>query len=85
MKIQENVHYYYYYYYPVVKILYPDSSTYCEAAITAVSIDFSKRLDHNRQCPKFSDVWPIQGIIKEKRGRKKCEKKQLQRKITQAC
>ena len=46
----------------------------------------AKRLDHMKQCPKFSDVWPIEniwGIIKERVAKKKCENlNQLKREIT---
>ena len=56
------------------------------AALTAVSEAFAKRLDHMKQCPKFSDVWPIEniwGIIKERVAKKKCENlNQLKREIT---
>ena len=81
---------------PAVDSLYPDGSAFwqddpatihrCEAALTAVSEAFAKRLDHMKQCPKFSDVWPIEniwGIIKERVAKKKCENlNQLKREIT---
>ena len=76
--------------------LYPDGSACwqddpasihrCQAAITAVSECFNKRLDHFKQCPKFSDVWPIEnvwGIVKDRVSKKKCENLgQLKREIT---
>ena len=47
-----------------------------QAAFTAVSEVFAKRLDLMKQGPKFSDVWPIRniwGIIKERGAKRKCE------------
>ena len=81
---------------PAVNELYPDGSACwqddpasihrCQAAITAVSECFNKRLDHFKQCPKFSDVWPIEnvwGIVKDRVSKKKCENLgQLKREIT---
>ena len=81
---------------PAVNELYPDGSACwqddpasihcCQAAITAVSECFNKRLDHFKQCPKFSDVWLIEnvwGIVKDRVSKKKCENLgQLKREIT---
>ena len=71
---------------PAVKELYPDGSAiwqddpatihHCRVALEAVDGEFQKRLDHTKQCPKFSNIWPIEGmwgIIKERVDRKKCE------------
>ena len=60
----------------------------CRAALEAVEDQFSRRLDHRQQCPKFSDVWPIEnvwGIIKDRVDKKKCENlASLKREITKA-
>ena len=57
---------------PAVNQLYPeglacwqdDPATIhrCLAATTAVSECFNKRLDFTKQCPMFSDVWPIENV-----------------------
>lgn len=81
---------------PAVNQLYPEGSACwqddpatihrCQVALTAVSESFNKRLDHTQQCPKFSDVWPIEnvwGIVKERVAKKRCENLvQLKREIT---
>ena len=81
---------------PAVQELYPEGNAYwqddpatihrCEAALTAVSESFDLRLDFTKQCPKFSDVWPIEnvwGIVKERVAKRKCENlTQLKREIT---
>ena len=70
---------------PAVNELYPDGSAVwqddpatiyrCQVALSAVEV-FAQRLDHKKQYPKFSDVWPIEnvwGIVKERVAKKKCE------------
>ena len=71
---------------PAVEDLYPEGDAIwqddpasihrCAAALAAVNDSFNRRLDHEVQCPKFSDVWPIEnvwGIVKERVSQQKCE------------
>ena len=54
---------------PAVEDLYPEGDAIwqddpasihrCAAALAAVNDSFNRRLDHEVQCPKFSDVWLI--------------------------
>ena len=40
----------------------PASIHRCAAALAAVNDCFNRRLDHEVQYPKFSDVWPIENV-----------------------
>ena len=94
--IQQAIHLVRNYAAPAVQELYPEGNAYwqddpatihrCEAALTAVSESFDLRLDFTKQCPKFSDVWPIEnvwGVVKERVAKQKCENlTQLKREIT---
>ena len=58
---------------PAVNELYPDGSPVwqddpatihrCQVALSAVDEVFAQRLDHKKQCPKFSDVWSIENVL----------------------
>ena len=71
---------------PAVEDLYPEGDAIwqddpasihrCTAALAAVNDSFNRRLDHEVQCLKFSDVWQIEnvwGIVKERASQQKCE------------
>ena len=54
----------------------PASIRRCAAALAPVNDSFNRRLDHEVQCSKFSDVWPIEnvwGTVKEREAQQKCE------------
>ena len=75
--------------YPDVSAIWQDdpaSIHHCQVALEAVSRNFDRRLDHQVQCLKFSDIWPIENvwvIMKERVAKHKCENSaQLKKAIT---